>query len=225
MFDFSQVVLTHMKKESLVFALSGTFFGLIIGWIIGTQQAAPSAPAGVPVVQQQQQQQQTASTPQPAGGGGQPAVLDEGRVRQLEALAQQRPDDAAVRTELGNMFFDAGRFPEAIRWYEQAVVLNPKDPNVSTDLGVSYYYTNQPDRALAQFEKSLQADPKHVKTMLNMGIVRAFGKQDLDGAAKAWEDVIRIAPDSAEARAAKQSLESMKSAHPPSGAGAAKGTD
>jgi tetratricopeptide (TPR) repeat protein len=209
-----------MKKESLVFALSGAFFGLLIGWIIGTQQAAPF-PSPSAVAAPPPQQQQTASTPQPAGGSGQRAVLDDGRVRQMEAIAQQQPGDAAVRTQLGNMYFDAGRFPEAIRWYEQAFALNPKDPNVSTDLGVSYYYTNQPDKAIAQFEKSLQADPKHLKTMLNMGIVRAFGLQDLEGAARAWEEVIKVAPDSQEARAAKQSLESMRSAHPVDG----KGTD
>jgi TolA-binding protein len=209
-----------MKRESIVFALSGTFFGLLIGWIIGTQQAGPSA---APVAQPAPQQQAAASTPQPTGGSGQPAVLDEGRVRQLEAIAGQQPNDAAVRTELGNMFFDAGRFPEAIRWYEQAVALDPKNPNTSTDLGVSYYYTNQPDKAIAQFEKSLQADPKHLKTMLNMGIVRAFGLQDLEGATRAWEEIIKIAPDSAEARSARQSLERMKSAHP--GGTGAPGTD
>lgn len=209
-----------MKKESLVFALSGTFFGLLIGWIIGTQQAAPAL---TPAAVQAPPQQQTASTPQPSGGSGQPAVLDEARVRQMEAIAQQQPNDLTVRTELGNMYFDAGRFPDAIRWYEQAFALNPKDANISTDLGVCYYYTNQPDRAIAQFEKSLEANPKHVKTMLNMGIVRAFGLQDLEGAAKAWEQVIQTAPESAEARAAKQSLDSMKAAHP--GTAGGKGTD
>ena len=59
--------------------------------------------------------------------------------------------------------------------------------NASTDLGIAYYYMNQPDRALQQFERSLAIDPKHTKTLLNVGIVRAFGKQDLEGAAKAWQ--------------------------------------
>ena len=68
--------------------------------------------------------------------------------------------------------------------------LDPKDVNVSTDLGVCYYYTNQPDKALAQFDHSLKLDPKHAKTLLNVGIVKAFGKQDLDGAMQAWRQVI-----------------------------------
>jgi hypothetical protein len=93
---------------------------------------------------------------------------------------------------------------------------------------VSYYYTNQADRALAQFAHSLSIDPRHVKTLLNAGIVRAFGKQDLEGAAQSWEQVIAIAPDSPEGRAARQALDGMRSAHPETGGTAApttKGTE
>ena len=82
-----------------------------------------------------------------------------------------------------------------------------------TDLGVSYYYSNQPDKALAQFDTSLKLDPKHAKTLLNVGIVKAFGKQDLEGAEAAWKQVIAIAPDGPEGQAAKRALDSLTSAH------------
>ena len=85
--------------------------------------------------------------------------------------------------------------------------------NVSTDLGVSYYYNNQPDLAIKQLEHSLQIDPNHTKTLLNMGVVRAFGKQDLKGATEVWRRLVEIAPDSPEGRQAKQALDSLSSAH------------
>jgi tetratricopeptide (TPR) repeat protein len=88
---------------------------------------------------------------------------------------------------------------------------------VSTDLGIAYYYSNQPDRALEQFDRSLAIDPKHSKTLLNIGVVRAFGKQDLEGAAKAWERVLEVAPNSEEATRARQGLEGIRSAHPEAG--------
>jgi tetratricopeptide (TPR) repeat protein len=94
------------------------------------------------------------------------------------------------------------------------VKLSPNDVNLSTDLGVSYYYQNQPDKALEQFTRSLKLDPKHGKTLLNLGIVKAFGKQDLQGAADAWQQVIKLAPESPEAQAAKRALDSLQSAHP-----------
>ena len=116
--------------------------------------------------------------------------------------------------QLGNLYFDAERYDEAIKWYGDAIKLSPKDVDVSTDLGVSYYYSNQPDKALEQFDHSLSLDPKHGKTLLNVGIVKAFGKQDLDGAAQAWQQVIKLAPDSPEGQAAKRALDSLQSAHP-----------
>ena len=95
---------------------------------------------------------------------------------------------------------------DAAQWYEDALKLDPKNVNVSTDLGIAYYYMNQPDVALEQFDRSLAIDPRHTKTLLNIGIVRAFGKQDLDGAAKAWQRVVDLAPSSPEAGTARQAL-------------------
>ena len=112
-----------------------------------------------------------------------------------------------MRIELGNLYFDAERFEDAARWYEQALAIEPRNVSASTDLGISYYYMNQPDRALQQFDRSLAIDPRHTKTLLNLGIVRAFGKDDLEGAAQAWQRVVEYAPDSPEGKRAKQALE------------------
>ena len=106
------------------------------------------------------------------------------------------------------------RYADAIRWYENALTVDPSNVNASTDLGIAFYYSNQPDRALAQFDRSLAVDPRHSKTLLNVGIVRAFGKQDLEGAARAWKTVLEVAPNSPEARFAKQGLDGLRSAHP-----------
>ena len=206
-----------MRKDSIVFGISGIFFGLLLGWIVGSQQAGSTLRA-VPAAAQAAA---PAAAAAPAQGSGGPAVvLDEALVRNLEGTANANPKDEAVRIQLGNMYFDAERFPDAIKWYEAALAVNPKDANVSTDLGVSYYYSNQPDKALAQFEHSLTLDPKHTKTLLNRGIVRAFGKQDLEGAAASWQQVMDLAPNSDEARAAKQALDALKSAHPTVATGA-----
>lgn len=194
-----------MKGESIVFAVAGALFGLIAGWVIGSQQAGSAnrvAPAAV---------QQASAAP---GGSEQPAVLNEGQVQALRTVAEQNPKDPQPRVQLGNLFFDAERYNDAITWYEAAIALDPSDPNVSTDLGVAYYYTNQPDRAIKQFNQSLSIDPKHTKTLLNMGIVKAFGKQDLEGAAQAWQTVVALAPSSPEAQAARKALEGMQNAHP-----------
>jgi tetratricopeptide (TPR) repeat protein len=191
-----------MKSESIAFGLAGIAFGLIAGWIIGAQQAPSRQPPA---------QAATASAPSQANTRA--AVLDEAKVTALKSVAERERSNAKPRIELGNLYFDAERYDDAITWYEAAVKLEPKDVNLSTDLGVCYYYTNQPDKALAQFDKSLAIDPKHAKTLLNLGIVRAFGKQDLAGATRAWEQVMAIDPNSPEGLAAKRALDTLKSAH------------
>ena len=200
-----------MKLDSVVYAVSGVFFGIIVGWIIGSQQAGGRVPPPAA---------QTAAAGAPAGAGSpqQAAPLDESRAAALKERAARNARDESVRVELANLYFDAARFDEASHWYEQALTINPKDANVSTDLGITYYYTNQPDRALAQFQHSLQIDPKHAKTLFNVGIVRARGKEDLQGAIDAWIKVIEVAPDSEEAKVARQMLEAIKAGHQAAGA-------
>ena len=200
-----------MKPESIVLAVAGAFFGLIVGWVLGSQQAGPSrfqpAPAAV---QQAAPAQGQAAVPQTQA----PRQLDQAEAQRLQAAAAQNPADAKARVDLGNLYFDADRYAEAIAWYQQALKINPNDADVSTDLGVCYYSLNDPDRALQQFEASLKASPKHAKTLLNKGIVMAFGKQDLKGAAAAWEKLIEIAPTSPEAETARKALQGLKTAHP-----------
>jgi tetratricopeptide (TPR) repeat protein len=193
-----------MKSDAVVFGIAGVLFGLIAGWIIGSQQATSRPPAAAPVAQQ---------APAAGAPASRAAVLDETQVNALKSVAERETTNATPRTQLGNLYFDAERYDDAIKWYGEALKLAPKDVNVSTDLGVSYYYSNQPDKALAQFEQSLKLDPKHAKTLLNVGIVKAFGKQDLDGAGEAWKQVIALAPDSPEGQAAKRALDSLTSAH------------
>jgi tetratricopeptide (TPR) repeat protein len=196
-----------MRKDSVVFGVAGIFFGLLVGWIIGSQQApgVATAPAAPP-------QTQAAPAAQAA------PPFDESAAAALKATADRNPSDAATRVLLGNMYFDAERYPEAVTWYEAALKVDPKHVNASTDLGIAYYYSNQPDRAIAQFERSLAVDPKHSKTLLNMGIVRAFAKQDLAGAEKAWQRVLELAPDSPEAALAKRGLEGLRTQPSQSGA-------
>lgn len=196
-----------MKAQSIVLAVAGTLFGFIVGWILGTQYAGgagrfgPVATANV--------QPAPASAPATVG-----KPFDENHASELRAQIQREPNNAQARAQLGNLYFDAERYDEAAKWYEESVKLSPRDVNVSTDLGVCYYYLNQPDRALQQFDRSLSVDGKHLKTLLNQGVVRAFGKQDIDGATASWQKVIELSPNSEEGQTAKRMLDNVKAAHP-----------
>jgi tetratricopeptide (TPR) repeat protein len=194
-----------VNREAFVYAVSGVFFGLVIGWILGTQQA-PSAAVAAAAPPAQAAAQLPADPPAP--------VLDVQRASALERQANSEPNNAIVRVDLGNLYFDAQRFDIAASWYEAALKLDPKNVNASTDLGVSYYSSNDIDRALKQFQYSLSLDPAHAKTLYNEGIVLAFGKQDIDAAIKAWEKLIAVAPNSEEATRAANAIKTLQTNHP-----------
>src|SRR6185436_10998165 len=136
--------------------------------------------------------------PAPAAAQQAPPPLDEAKVTAFRSAAEKDPRSAAPRAQLGDLYFNAERFDDSIKWYE---------------LAMAFYYTNQTDRALQQLERSVKMNPKHAEAWLNLGFVRAFGKQDLTGAEQAWQQAMKIAPDGPEGQAARRAIESLKSAH------------
>lgn len=181
---------------------------LIMGWIVWSERPVQT-PAVIGDVKSAGEQ--TSAQPDVAD-------IDEAYAATLRDTAEAVPNDVASRLSLGDLYFNAQRFEAAIPWYEEALALSPENVDASTKLGVSYYYTEQIDRSVETFEKSLTFDPTHQRALLSLGIVKAFGLQDLDGAIVAWEQVIEIEADSAEGRAAQDSLDRIRAAHGSSGA-------
>jgi tetratricopeptide (TPR) repeat protein len=194
-----------MKTDAVAYGIAGILFGLIAGWIIGSQYES---------ARRQPMSAATAAAAPAAPQAQAPPPLDEAKVTAFRSAAEREPKNAAPRAQLGDLYFGSERFDEAAKWYEQAVALTPNDVRVHSQLAMAYYYTNQTDRALQQLERATKVDPKHAETWLNLGFVRAFGKQDLNGAEQAWQQVLKLAPDAPEGQAAKRAIDSLKSAHP-----------
>ena len=197
-----------MKSDAIAFGIAGVLFGLIAGWIIGIAAGtARPAPAAAP----QQAAQRAGAAPRPA-----PPVLDETQVTALKSVAEREPTNAAAARRSSAICTST---PSATTTRSSGTArrskLAPNDVNVSTDLGVCYYYTNQPDKALEQFDRVAQdrsearqdaAERRHREGVRQAGSRRR--------AKQAWQQVIKLAPDSPEGQAAKRALDSLQSAHP-----------
>ena len=140
-------------------------------------------------------------------------VLDEMRVQELTAKIEVDADDLDSKLALANVYYEAQQFEQAIPWFEQVLVLRSEDVDTSTKLGVCFYFVGFPERAIEQFLLSLEIAPNDPQTLLNLGIVRAFGLQDLDGAVVAWERVIEVDPGGSQARAAREALSQFQAVH------------
>src|SRR5687767_15938709 len=106
-----------MKSESIVFAVAGMCFGVILGWVIGAQQG--SRPVLAPAAD-------AAAAGQGTGNTQQAPALDEARVQALTTILTSDPKNAGAAVQLANTYFDAERYVEAIKWYSQALELEPK---------------------------------------------------------------------------------------------------
>src|ERR1043166_212891 len=98
-----------MNPDAVVYTVAGMAFGVILGWVIGSQQlgrASTSPPAPV------------AQSAAPASGttanGRTPPPLDQARVDQLTATITQSPKNAVAVAQLANVYFDAERWSDAI---------------------------------------------------------------------------------------------------------------
>jgi len=183
-----------MKSESLVLAVAGMCFGVIVGWLLANleinRQAAVQPPA-----------QAVAATNE-----RQPPPLDEARVQALTTILKNDPSNAGAAVQLATTYFEAQRFDDAIKWYQEGLRLDPKNADAGAQLGLTYFFTRGTDSALEEFDRSLKIDPNHPRTLLNKGIVLWRGKQDLEGAAELWRKVVKLAPNSPEAEMAQQGL-------------------
>ena len=194
-----------MKPESIVLTVAGMCFGVIVGWILANLEANRT-----PVVVPQ------AQAPAQPGAERQAPVLDEARVQSLTTILKNDPTNAGAAVQLGTTYFDAERFEEATKWYQEGLRLDPKNADASTQLGMTYFFTKGPDQALEQFERSLKINPSHPRTLLSKGIVLWRGKQDLKGAEAVWQKLVELAPDSPEAQAARQGLQAIAGGGPQS---------
>ena len=126
-----------------------------------------------------------ATVPAQAGGPAAPVPIV------ASASAMQTFAEAV---EAGNRFYDVQRYEDAIPYYQRALTFDPNDVNVSTDLGTALWYVGRADAALAQYDRSLTIDRTHAQTLFNVGVVRADGKHDYDGAIAAWELLLKSNP-------------------------------
>src|SRR5215510_5789461 len=105
-----------MKSDSIAYVIAGMCFGVILGWVIGTQQARRATPP--PIAQTAAESQTTANRQAPA--------LDQGRVQALNTILKSDPKNVDAVIQLGNVYFDAEQWEDAIQWYRKALELDPK---------------------------------------------------------------------------------------------------
>jgi cytochrome c-type biogenesis protein CcmH/NrfG len=179
-----------------VTGVAGVLFGVIVGYMLGVSRTGAGS---LPV---------TATATEASAAA--PALVNEQELQGWRNILATDPKNLRANTELANRLYDAGRYNEALPYYQQAVTLDPRNVGVSTDYATALYYAGKADAALAQLDQSLTLDPKHGQTLFNIGIVKRDARHDAKGAIDAWERLLASVPDYPDAAKVRTMLAELK---------------
>ncbi len=139
--------------------------------------------------------------------------FDQEHYQHLQDNLKSNPDGFKENVDLANFLFDNQRHEEALNYYLRALQIDPHQPDVLVDAGVSYFNLRKLDEARDYFEKALEIDNKHINALYNMGVVSAQ-MGNMTQMIAFWERLIEVAPESEQAKAAKQMLEDVRKTKP-----------
>jgi tetratricopeptide (TPR) repeat protein len=121
------------------------------------------------------------------------------------------PDNPDLLVSVGNLYYDARQYPQAVDFYARLLKFKPADASVRTDMGTAFWYMGNIDRALAEFDKALTFVPNNPNTLFNRGLVRWKGKSDAAGAVADWNKLLSSYPNYQGRAQAEQLLSEVKS--------------
>jgi cytochrome c-type biogenesis protein CcmH/NrfG len=172
----------NVRRETLLLFTCGALF---VGFIAGVMLGIYSSGTGLPGRHSHGSESVAVA---PASNERSAAI------GALEKKTNESPSDTRAWVELGNAYFDTGRFESAIQAYTKALELDPGNANVWTDLGIMYRRSGRPQEAIRAFDKAAEMDPKHEIALMNKGIVLLHDMSDPAGAIRAWEALLAINP-------------------------------
>ena len=180
-----------------VTGIAGVLFGVIVGYMLGVSRTGAGS---LPV---------TANTAAAAAPQA-TAVVTEQELQGWRNVLATDPKNLRANVELANRLYDAGRYTDALPYYQQAFAIDPRNVGVSTDFATALYYAGRIDEALAQFDRSLGIDPRHGQTLFNIGIVKRDGCSDPKGAIAAWEQLLTSVPGYPDAARVRSMIAELK---------------
>ena len=126
----------------------------------------------------------------------------------LTAALKLTPDDAALLVDRAEAKAGQKNYQGAVDDLTEAIRRDNRRPDSFVFRATAYRFLDRLELADADVEKALVLEPGHVEGLLERGILRRL-KGDDAGARQDWLQVLRLAPKSPAADAARANLEAM----------------
>jgi tetratricopeptide (TPR) repeat protein len=206
-----------MSRDNVVYSVCGLLLGLVIGSFLLGPKLARSKLAGpdqipsgsTPSAGMTPSAPESAAMPA-AGGGGAAGPMEQVR-QQLEMLkkqVEQNPNDFDALVQLGNMYMDVSKFPQAIDYFKRALAVR-EEPSVRTDLGICYKQSGQNENARDAFRKVANERPDQWQAIFNLAIVDGEMKDYADARAQLAK-LKQMRPNDPEVAKLEQALAAVK---------------
>lgn len=141
-----------------------------------------------------------------------PMPADHDHLMQVESLKDmlaKNPNDLEHWVMLGNLYFDMGRFEQALEPYEKALSLNPRDGDVRVDYAVSLFNINRTTEAIRELETVIKEQPTHQTAYYNLGVILLHSNQK-DKVRDYWAKAVDINATNEIGRKAQQGLSTLR---------------
>jgi cytochrome c-type biogenesis protein CcmH/NrfG len=167
-----------MSRDSLVYSICAFLLGLTIGSFLLGPKLARSKLAGSDAIPSDATTSANAM-PQPTGDAmpaaaanapGGPMAAVKQQLEMLKKRIDQNPNDVEALVQLGNMYMDVAKFPQAIDYFSRALNVR-EDASVRTDLGICYKQSGQNDKAREAFAKVAAEQPDQWQAIYNLAVV------------------------------------------------------
>lgn len=182
-----------MRKDTALVGIACLLLGALIGYLLGVQ-------AGWRQNKWSAQASEAAGPATPPASGlpeGHPPLVTPADLETLKKAVESAPQNLPMLTDLANKYYDAGRYSEAITYYNRVLATDPNNISVLTDLGTAHFYSGRSDDAISYYNRSLQINPGHVQSLHNLVIVNLQGKKDVPAARAALERLKSADPTNA----------------------------
>ena len=181
-----------MKRDTLIFTACGFLLGITLGSFVIGPKIAQSKLAGTPIVESTQ----PTAAPPTATGSPMAGVMQQ--LASLKEAVSKNPNDVDALVQLGDMYMQAAKFPQAAEYLQRALAVRD-DAAVRMDLGICYKQTNQPEKALAEFQRSAAMAPDQWQPLFNEAIA-LIDLQRMDEARVIATKLQKMRPDDPEVR-------------------------
>jgi tetratricopeptide (TPR) repeat protein len=184
------------STQAYVLSVICLLLGVAVGYLV--RGSAPSNNTAT-----QARAAATEQLPAPVGGAQQPTPeqlrqMADTQAQPLLKQLESDPRNSALLDQIGNLYYDAQLYPEAVKYYENSLKIDPKATDVRTDMATAYHLMGQPDRAIQEYDAVLKIDGKHANALFNEGMVKWQDKTDLNGAIALWKRLLEVHPDYAQ---------------------------